>query len=214
MIKFYGRATAFNVIKVGWFLTELGLEFEHIQVGGRFGGLDTAEYGKLNPTRKIPTVVDNGQAIWESHTILRYLAEVYGSDQFYPADPFERSLQNRWMDWSLSVFQPAFIGLFWGYYRTPPSKRDMDFVNARLEQCEFHLNALDGQLAKTRFLAGDNFSIGDIPAGAVLYRLTEIGISVELPASVDRWYAELKQRAGYQEWVMGDFSELEAREDF
>ncbi|MEM8860547.1 MAG: glutathione S-transferase family protein [Chloroflexota bacterium] len=214
MIKLYGRATSFNVLKVGWLLDDLELDYEHISVGGRFGGLDTTEYSELNPIRKVPTLVDHGRSIWESHTILRYLAATYGPNGFFPADPFERSVQERWMDWSQSVFQPAFIGVFWGYYRKPPSKRDIGFVNSNLDKCRFHLAALDNQLATTSFLAGNSLSVADIPAGSVLYRLTELGLDIQLPDHVARWYGRLKERAGYQKWVMADFSELKARESY
>ncbi|MEM7802319.1 MAG: glutathione S-transferase family protein, partial [Chloroflexota bacterium] len=171
-IRLYGRSTSFNVLKVGWLLDELALEYEHIQLGGRYGGLDTPEFGALNPIRKVPTLVDGEKRIWESHTILRYLAAEYGPEGFLPADPYGRSLQERWMDWSQSVFQPAFIGIFWGYYRKPPSRRDMGAVQQQVDKAMFHLDAFNLQLADSRFLVGDTFSAADIPAGSVLYRLS------------------------------------------
>ncbi|MEM9774288.1 MAG: glutathione S-transferase family protein [Chloroflexota bacterium] len=214
MITLYGRATAFNVLKVGWLLEELELTYKHVSVGGRFGGLDTPEFEKLNLHKKVPALVDGERSIWESHTILRYLAATYGKDNFYSADPFERSLQERWMDWSQSVFQPAFMNVFWGYYRQPAAKRDLRFIESHLEKCRFHLEALDKQLGNTRFLAGESLSTADIPAGSVLYRLTEIGLDVTLPKHVEQWYDHLKQRPGYQKWVMGDFTELFGRASF
>lgn len=214
MLKLYGRATAFNVLKVGWFLEELALSYEHIEVGGRFGGLDTPQFEQLNPIKKVPVLVDGERSVWESHTILRYLAASYGPPHFYPDDAYSRSEQERWMDWSLSVFQPAFIKVFWGYYRKPPAKRDMAFVDEQLTLCRFHLDALDKQLGSAPFLAGESFSIADIPAGCALFRLTEMGVDITLPPNVQSWYEQLKTRPGYQKWVMADFSELAARESY
>ena len=118
------------------------------------------------------------------------------------------------MDWSLSVFQPAFIRIFWGYFRTPPSKRDMTFVDSQLSVCYDLLEILNKQLNQQPYLAGKNFSLADIPAGSAIYRLTEQGLDVKLPPNVENWYQLLKQREGYQLAIMSDFSELAAREEF
>lgn len=73
-MKVYGRTTSFNVQKVLWFLDELGVSYQHIEVGGRFGGLQSDGFSALNPQQKVPVLVDDKNVIWESHSILRYLA--------------------------------------------------------------------------------------------------------------------------------------------
>ncbi|SHO54359.1 glutathione S-transferase family protein [Vibrio quintilis] len=213
-MKLYGRITSFNVQKVLWLLEELGLCYEHIECGGRFGGLDTAAFARLNPMQKVPVLIDGDHVVWESHTILRYLAAEYGGETWYPACAYQRSLSERWMDWGHLTFQQAFMGTFWGYYRMPAEKRDMQAVNESLEQCVNSLNILDKALAEQAFIAGKTITLGDICTGAVLYRLTSQGLDVPLPENVTRWYEQLKQRPGYQRWVMSDFTELKGREDF
>ena len=96
----YGRSTSFNVQKVLWFLAELETPFEHIQYGGRHGGLDGESFSELNPMRKVPVLENGSDVVWESHTILRYLAAVFGAGHWHPEDPYQRSLVERWMDWS------------------------------------------------------------------------------------------------------------------
>ncbi|MEI4551289.1 glutathione S-transferase family protein [Pseudoalteromonas spongiae] len=213
-MKLYGRTTSFNVQKVLWLLTELNLDFQHIELGGRFGGLDNCEFKQLNPMGKVPVLVDNGRAVWESHTILRYLAAQYGSPTWYSACAFERSLYERWLDWSQTIFQPAFMGTFWGYYRMPPNKRDMVAVNRHLDSCINCLATINKQLQQTSYLAGNTLSLADIVVGAVIYRLTSQGLEIPLPEHVSNWYQKLKSRPGYKTWVMSDFTELKAREDF
>ena len=214
MRTLHGRSTSFNVQKVLWFLEELALPFEHVEMGGRFGGLDSAEFARLNPMQKVPVLVDGGKAIWESHTILRYLAAEYGTGLWWHEDPFERSLADRWMDWSQVIFQPAFMGLFWGYYRKIPAQRELQQVEAYRVRCIDCLDILDSQLKNTGYLAGDKISLADVPTGAVLYRLTEMGLAIEVPKHVEQWYERLRERAGYSRWIMSDFGELEGREDF
>lgn len=214
MLRIYGRITSFNVQKVLWLADELTLKYEHIQVGGRFGGLDSDEFGRINPIRKIPVLLDGDQSIWESHTILRYLAAQYGGDAWHPENAYQRSLCDRWLDWSQTTFQPAFMGAFWGFYRTPPQSREMREVEKHLVSCNECLEILAAELKMHPFLGGEHLSLADIPTGAVLYRLTEMGLETPLPGSVSKWYQKLKRRRGYQKWVMSDFLELKGRETF
>jgi glutathione S-transferase len=217
-MKLYGRTSSFNLQKVAWLLDELELDYEQIEIGGKFGGLDSDDFLKVNPLQKIPVLIDHEESIWESHTILRYLVASYADSKWYPEDPYQRSLYERWMDWSQVIFQPAFMGFFWGYYRMAESKRNNDAINGNIYSCIYScincLKILDKQLEKTEYLAGDDISLADIPSGAILYRLTEQGVEVPLPANVSRWYELLKKRDPYKRWVMSDFSELKNRENF
>ena len=76
MITVWGRATSVNVQAVMWALAELGLTSERIDAGGAFGGLDTPEFGAMNPNRKIPVLHDRGAHLWESAAIVRYRGHV------------------------------------------------------------------------------------------------------------------------------------------
>lgn len=208
----YGRSTSFNVQKVLWFLAELETPFEHIQYGGRHGGLDGESFSELNPMRKVPVLEKGRDVVWESHTILRYLAAVFGAGHWHPEDPYQRSLVERWMDWSQTHFQPVFMKTFWGFYRVPPAKRDMPEVMASMGECLKCINRLEHQLGDQAYLLGDQLTLADICTGAILYRLTTQGLKVELPPAVQGWYERLQQRPGYQRWVMSDYSELKGRE--
>ena len=89
MIRLLGRKTSGNVQKVLFLLEELGEKYEREDYGRQFGNTTTPEYLKLNPNAKVPTVQVDGLTIWESNTILRYLASRAG--RFYPADPGKRT---------------------------------------------------------------------------------------------------------------------------
>lgn len=210
-ITLYGRHTSYNVQKILWLADELGLEYRHIELGGQPGDTQSDEFGRLNPMRKVPVLVDNDRAIWESNTILRYLVKAYGSNQWQQQDAYQNSLVERWMDWAQTRFEPAFVGVFWGYYRTPEEKRDMSAVNNSLDDCLFCLSRLDEQLATAQFLAGDQLSLADIATGVFLYRLVGIDLNVILPDRVLSWYERLQQRSAYRRWVMSDFSSLHGR---
>ena len=214
MLKVWGRRSAFNVQKALWVVGELGLPHRHIDVGGAFGGLDDPAFLAMNPHGRIPVIDDDGLVVWESHAVIRYLAARYGSGTLWPTDAAERSFADRWMDWSATTLQRDFMDLFWGYYRTPDERRDWPRIRELIESCARHCRLLDGQLARRAYLAGDRFTMADIPAGTTLYRY--FGLDLERPRipHVEAWYQRLTARPAYREHVMVPFAELRGRLEF
>jgi len=212
MLKVWGRRSSFNVQKVLWLVDELRLPHEHIDAGGSFGGLDTPEFLAMNPHGKVPVIDDDGTIVWESHTILRYLAARYGGTRWWPDAPAERSLAERWMDWSATALQPDFLmGVFWGFYRTPEAQRDHVAIREKVAACASHFELLDRILQGRRYLLGDEPTLADIPAGTALYRY--FGLEIERPAvpNVVAWYSRLQARPAYRKHVMIPFEELRGR---
>lgn len=215
MLTIWGRRSAFNVQKVLWLTGELDLEHQHIEVGGSAGGLDAPEFVAMNPHRKVPVIRDGDAVVWESHTILRYLAARYGQGSFWKDDPVQRALAERWMDWSQTALQPAFLnGVFWGFYRTPVAQRDTAAIAASLKRCNDCMRQLDRQLEGRDFLVGDALSLADIPAGCNLFRY--FNIEIERPAlpNLSAWYSRLTERPAYAEHVMRPFDDLYGRLDY
>lgn len=212
MIRIWGRKTSVNVQKVMWAVAELGLPHERIEVGGKFGGLDTPEYGRLNPNRLVPTLEDDGFAVWESHAIVRYLAAKYGAGTLWAADPAERSLADRWIDWTASAFQPAFTnGVFIGLVRTPPERQDRAAIARDVAATSALMKILDAHLAIHPYVAGTAFTMGDIATGAQRYRYFTLEIERPKLPNVEAWYERLKQRPAYREHVMVPYDELRVR---
>ena len=213
-MKLWGRSSAFNVQKVLWLLGELGLQFDHQQVGGAYGGLDAPEFLRMNPHGRVPVLRDGDTIVWESHSILRYLASRHGSEALWPADPAARSRVDRWMDWSLASLQPAFRRLFWGYFRKPPALWDRVNLEPAMAECDRFFSILDAELAARPYLAGPAFSLADIPAGTALYRYFGMGLAVPRHPHVDAWYERLCARKPYQDAIMVPFEELRGRMDY
>jgi glutathione S-transferase len=214
MIELWGRKNAYNVQKVLWTLDELELDYSHHDIGSITGELETAEYLAINPHARIPTLVDSNHIVWESNSIVRYLAAEYGGGQIYAEQPLQRSLAERWMDWELSKLQPDFIDLFWGYYRKAENQRDNPAIQGSLTRCFEHFRLLDAHLENRKYLAGDDFSIADITCATSLYRYFTMGIEVEKPVQVMAWYQRLVARKAFQQNIMLPYDELKARTDF
>src|SRR5262249_14429534 len=152
-----------NVQKAMWAVGELKLPYQRIDVGGPFGKNNEPAYLAMNPNGLVPTLEeDDGFLLWESNAVVRYLAAKYGAGTLEPADLRERASAGRWMDWQLTVCAPAIHPLFWGLIRTPPEKRNHDAIHAAKEKTTAAMQILDAQLGKTKFVAGDAFSMGDI----------------------------------------------------
>lgn len=215
MPTIWGRRSSFNVQKVLWLAGELGLAYEHIPAGGRFGLLDTPEFLRMNTHERVPLLRDGDTVVWESHAILRYLAARHGAGAFWPADPARRVRADGWMDWAQTALQPAFLsGVFWGYYRTPEAQRDPSAIARSLDATHACLRQLDAVLAAQPYLGGQALTLADIPAATTLYRYYELDIAHEPLAHVRAWYERLRERPAYREHVMVPFGELKGRLDF
>jgi glutathione S-transferase len=202
MLKIWGRANSINVQKVLWCCGELGLQYDRIDAGNEFGVTKTPEYRALNPNALVPTIEDGDFQLWESNVIVRYLAQKSQDNRLCPADITTRFDAERWMDWQATVFWPALRPLFIELIRTPPANRDTSAI-ARGESLSLAAaRILDARLSDRTFLAGESFSMGDIPAATTVHRWYTLNIHhPELP-NLQRWYQLMTQRQPFRDAVM------------
>lgn len=203
MIKIWGRNTSSNVQKAMWAVGELGLDCERIDIGGPFGKNREPAYLAMNPNGLVPTLEEeDGFLLWESNSIVRYLAGKHDKKGVLePRDAKQRALASQWMDWQLSVLGPAITPAFWGLIRTPAEKRDMAAIKDSQEKTTAAMQILDGQLAKSAFVAGDTFSYGDIPVGVMTYRFRQLVPERPPLSNVERWYAAISSRQAFKDHV-------------
>ncbi len=202
MIKVWGRNTSANVQKVMWAIAEIGLPYERIDIGGPFGQNRDPAYLAMNPNGLVPTLEEeDGFLLCESNSIVRYLAGKHRAEMLEPADPRARARAGAWMDWQLSVLGPAITPAFIGLIRTPPEKRDHAAIEDSKKKTTAAISILDGELGKTAFLAGENFSYGDIPAAVMANRYRQL--VPERPAfqNFERWYAAIAARPAFKDQV-------------
>ncbi|MCX7313221.1 MAG: glutathione S-transferase family protein [Alphaproteobacteria bacterium] len=202
MLKIWGRNTSSNVQKVIWALAEMKLPFERIDVGGAFGKTKDPAYLAMNPNSLVPTLEEeDGFTMWESNSICRYLAAKHQSRTLEPAIPQTRARAQMWMDWQLSVMAPAITPVFWQLIRTPADKRDANAVETGKEKTITAAKMMDAQLGKTQFMAGDEFSYGDIPVGIMIYRYVQLIPERPATPNLDRWYAAISSRPAFKEKI-------------
>ena len=202
MLKIWGRTSSINVQKVMWADAELGIARERVDAGLHYGGVNEPWYRAMNPNGRVPVIDDDGFVLWESNTIVRYLAARHGAAGLCPADLKARADADRWMDWATTTMTPVMTPLFWGLVRTPAEKRDLKAIEDQRVKMEEVMTLLDAHLATRPYVAGDVFTMGDMPVGCFTYRWNALPIIHGAHPHLARWYARLSGRAAYQKQVM------------
>jgi len=200
MLKLWGRTNSVNVKKALWCLEELGIPYERVDAGMQFGVVNTPEYRRMNPNGRVPTIEDDGFVLWESHSIVRYLCAKHSAGRLCPSDLRVRADAERWMDWAFT-FQNAMRDVFWGLIRTPPEKRDPKAIEAGIKASHELAAMLDGVLADRPFVAGDAFTMGDIPIGCEVQRYLRVPIERPSRPRLEAWFERLRARPPFAKHV-------------
>ncbi|MEO7254089.1 MAG: glutathione S-transferase N-terminal domain-containing protein, partial [Casimicrobium sp.] len=168
----------------------------------------TDEFREKNPNGMIPVIDDDGFILWESNAIVRYLCAKYPKAPFWPENPQLRASADRWMDWQLTTLGPPIGPTFQQLLRSPQEAWDMKMMSTSIPKAAQAWTIADRQLGKTKWLTGDDFTVGDIPAAILAYTWFEMPLAragleqhrVPL-ANVERWYAQLNAMPNYREIV-------------
>jgi glutathione S-transferase len=198
MLRLLGRATSGNVQKILWLLEELGVAYGREDYGRQFGNTADAEYLRLNPNGKVPTLVDGETVIWESNSILRYLCAREGSG-FLPADAAARGRAELWMDWQLASLNGPYLDVFRAA-KKPEEERGGElqkFGDALAAQ----LAVLDGHLDGREWLAGGAMSIAEFALGPIIPRCLNFPVKLPDLPHLRRWQSALSERPAFQKVV-------------
>ncbi|KAL4893255.1 glutathione S-transferase [Aspergillus ambiguus] len=210
MLEIWGRRDSANVQAIMWCIAELNLPYKRHDVGHRYGGNDTAEFLAMNPNGTVPVLRDgDGEPLWESGAILRYLAHVYGSDEFWPKDPMARAKIDKWAEWAKVTFEQAFaVPIFWQVVRTAPSKQNHAAIREAIARLDRILDIAEAQLSRQTFLAGEVLTLADVQFGHLLFRYFTIEIERKERPCLQRYYEALVERPTFREHVMVSYEAL------
>lgn len=200
MLNIWGRISSINVRKVVWCAQELGLDFQRTEAGGKYGVVQSPEYLALNPNALVPAISDDdGFVLWESNVIVRYLCARHWTRQLYPEQLPERFDAERWMDWQQTTLNRVSGGAFLQWVRTPPAERDAQVTAQSVAATEPLMAMLDAHLATRPFMAGERFTMADIPIGCEVHRWFGLPPAEYRHPSwphLERWFAEVQARPG------------------
>ncbi len=202
MLTIWGRANSVNVMKVLFLVEELGVPYTRIDAGGAFGRTRDADYVAMNPNPSVPTLVmPNGYSLWESNSILRFLARTQpGGEAFYPRDPEGAGDVDRWMDWTLASLNAPLRDIFWTFVRTPEAERDLKQAAVARDNAERLFRMLETRLEGRDFVTG-RLSIADMALGGFLHRWFNLPVERPSLPNLRRWYDALLARPAYAKHV-------------
>jgi glutathione S-transferase len=202
MLEIYGRKNSSNVIPVMWTVGELGIEHQRHNIGGSFGGDDTEAYAAMNPNRLIPTISDDGFVLWESMAITRYLCRRYGMGSLWPTDPQQAALADQWMDWYKSSFASNLMPVFVNLVRTARTDCNHAVVEQGTAATIRQLGILEAHLQGRDYVLGKDFSMGDIPLGAMMFKFFNLDIERPSLPNIEAWYTRLCERPAFRQHAM------------
>ncbi|HVZ54320.1 MAG TPA: glutathione S-transferase N-terminal domain-containing protein [Pseudolabrys sp.] len=202
MRTIYGRPNSQHTQKVLWACAELRLEFDFVHTGRVTTGELDPNYRRLNPNGLVPTLVEDEFVLWESNTIIRYLAARYGAGAFIPGDPRERALGERWMDWQATTLNDAFRPVFRPFVEGPPQAREPAVLKPAVDKLNDTIAVLDRHLADRPYVVGESFTVCDIPVGVHAYRFFALPIARRSMPALEAWYGRLTERPAYRQYIM------------
>jgi GST-like protein len=204
MIELFSANTP-NGKKISIMLEEIGYEFKVTKVDIGKDEQFKPDFKKISPFSKIPVIIDhkNNKTIFESGAILIYLGEISG--KFYNKD--DQTNINQWLMAQMGYIGPM-LGQHHQFHHYNPGKSD--FGEERYFKISKRIySEVDEVLSKTKFLAGDEYTIADIATFPWFARHEWHDIGIQNFKNLSRWYEEISKRDGVQKgYAFMDKSEV------
>jgi glutathione S-transferase len=197
-LKILGRVSSINVRKVLWACDELDLAYAREDWGTGFRDVRDPEFVKYNPNAQIPVIIDGDVVLWESHTILRYLANRHSAETLYPSEPLARARVDQWLDWQAGDLNPAWIYAFNAKVRKSEDHDIPAAIDRSITRWTQLMQVLDGQLRMTgAYVAGNRFSLADIAVGLSVTRWRATPFDKPVLPDVDAYFDRLSHRPAF-----------------
>ncbi len=175
MLRIYGSANS-RTIRVLWMAGELGITYEQNDWLPRSPETRTPEFRALNPNGRVPVIDDDGFVLSESMAINFYLAKKHHS-ALYPADPKREALALQWSLWETDRLDRQIVEYVRHTQALPEAERKPELAAAAWQEVVPALDVLETTLAKSRWLAGSEFSVADLNVAAALYRALAVDLA-------------------------------------
>lgn len=198
MITLYG-APASRAHRVMWMLKELELPFDHVPTDFLRGGTREEKFLRINPNGRVPVLVDDGRAIFESMAINLYLARKAGGS-LAPADLWEDGQATQWSFWAVTeVEKPLLLAacnrmLFAAHQRSPA---ELDQMLTRLQR---PFAVLDAHLSKRPYVLGERFTVADLNIAAMMSLVPLADINLGGYPAMKTWLHECLERPAAADW--------------
>lgn len=181
---------------VHWTMEELGIDYEAVQVDIRSDEDKKSKLGPINPNLKVPVLVHDGVAIYESVAIQIYLGETFGVERgLYPQAGLQRAEAVKWLVWANVTLGAAVKTWQVNISEEVPEKlRNAEVAEqARLEAVGL-LGQVDAALKGKEFMLGDSISIVDFHFASFLEWLGYCGVDLAQFKNIPAWLGRCQAR--------------------
>lgn len=178
-------------------LEELGLPYSLVVVDLMKGEQRGEAYRALNPTGRVPTLVDGDLRLWESNAIILYLADKHPEKKLAGESAEERAEIARWMFMNASHLSPNIARIFAHTIRLPEDQRIPRLVEEARAEVARSLAPLDAQLTGKDYLLG-RFTVADVALAPSLSAAPMLGIDLEKTPAVAAWMKRMAERPAWK----------------
>ena len=196
MIQLYGNLRS-RATRCLWMLEETGRPYQLIEKSTRADDLQTAEYARLNPNARIPTLVDGDVTLWESMAINIYLGQKYDGPVRL-AGPKELGLAAQWSFWAVLEMEQLLLGLLEHRALLPEFARDPSHAERSELLLRKPLGVLNDRLTGREYLAGDSFTVADLNVASILAWGRMARLNLSACSEVARWLDACLARPAYR----------------
>ena len=178
-------------------IEELGLPCERVRVDFEH---KPAALLALNPNGKVPVLVHEGSAIWESAAITIYLGEMFGTEKkLWPAQGPKRGEAMKWVVWTnVTVGDAAYrVGRNSGDW-VPEDQQNAKACEAARKEIQELLGIVDKQVSSQSYLVGNDYTLADGHLNGYLDWLRHMGHDFSKFPHLNAWAARCAARPAYK----------------
>lgn len=212
-ITLWGRPTSLCSQRALWCLAEAAVPFDfvlassimgpqgHVSKGGRaYGVVDTPDYLAMNPNGTVPTLDDGGYVLWESNAILLYLTLKY-APQLHGHSVETLATATGWTMWCNERLNGPLGAAVLHVTRLAAHLRKPALVRQAEQDAREPFAMLEARLSRSRYIAGDAFSIADIAVAPHMQRWKLLRLAQPDSPNIARWLDEVSRRDGFKTHV-------------
>ena len=195
MLQLYGNPRS-RAMRCLWMLEEMGKPYQLIEKTTRADDLQSADYRRLNPNARIPTLVDADLVLWESMAINLYLAQKY-EGPMHCAGPEVLGVATQWSFWAMLEMEALLLDLLTHRAVLPEFARDPSYAERDELLLERPLGVLNDTLAGREYLVSNGFTVADLNVAAILVWGKMGRLNMSGHAEVKRWFDACLARPAY-----------------
>ena len=195
MVKIHGMSTSGNCHKVRMVLEALGLPYRWREIDTRDGITRTPEFLAMNPNGQVPVAeIEPGVFLPESNAIMVYLAD---GSKLMPTDRLLHAQMLRWMFFEQYSHEPYIAVARYLRRLHPDPEGQRALADSRMAGGYRALGVMEGQLAKTPFFVGENYSLADIALYAYTHVAGDGDFDLGRFPAIRQWLARVETQPGY-----------------